>query len=580
MTDLARPAITELHAWHAQQNPLFRALAEPMVTRVTETLTAMQTVVDRQASLIDDLTTRLEQLEAKFEGLHAATRARLASVEASAATQVEAAECAARAQVELVQTAAMAQAAEHAIALRVTTDRIDQLERNLYGAKSERSERTPDARRDAQKRRKAELSEQEWKARREAAAKARQAQLAKLRTKTLIIPLGADVPPGRPLPALSSTLFEWHPGELVRLVVVREQRVLADGGITTAPPPPQVIEGGSYGPALHAKIVVSKCLDAMPLRRQERAFERIGAPLPVSVLCALFHRAAGVIKPLYEALVAQIGTDEHVSADETPQPVLDEDKVRKGWMWVFATEEGIVYAYSPSRGGAVPDGILGRSKGTLTVDGHTGYNLVTRDGRRERGGCWSHGRRGLFEARGYAESLVDGWMAQIGELFYIEQLAIERQIVGTEAHLALRKERSEPVITQLFASVEVHIGDFDSRSRIAKAMQYLLNQRAPLSLFLKDPRVPLHNNLSERALRIVALLRKNALFVGNDESGENLAMLLSMVATCRMHQVDPERWLADVLVQISEPGTTAEDLLPWNWKTGRGTWCTPAFDTT
>ena len=111
-------------------------------------------------------------------------------------------------------------------------------------------------------------------------------------------------------------------------------------------------------------------------------------------------------------------------------------------------------------------------------------------------------------------------------------------------------------------------------------MRYLLNQREPLSLFLKDAKVPLHNNLSERALRIIALLRKNALFVGSDESGQNLAMLMSMMATCRMHDIDPERWLADVLIQVSERGSTVEDLLPWNWKIGRGTQCQPLFDTT
>jgi transposase len=269
-----------------------------------------------------------------------------------------------------------------------------------------------------------------------------------------------------------------------------------------------------------------------------------------------------------------------VSADETPQPVLDEEKVRKGWMWVFATEEALLYVFSPSRGGAVADGVLGNSKGTLTVDGHTGYNLVTKKGRRERGGCWSHGRRGLFEARGYAEALVDDLIAQIGELFYTEHLAIERQIVGTEAHLALRTERSAPVVARLFEILEQEVEGYDARSSLAKAMRYLLNQREPLSLFLKDARVPIHNNLSERALRIVAMLRKSALFVGSDESGEHLAMLLSMTATCRLHDVDPERWLADTLIQVSEPGITAVDLLPWNWKTGRGAVYAPAYDTT
>jgi len=558
MPDLATPAIAQLYAWHEQQNPLVRALTEPLTVRVTETLTSMQVVIDAEVA-------EREAMRAELDAQKARVEAQQAQMQAAQAEQAE-------------QVAA--QAAEHAMALQVTKDRIDQLERMMYGQKSERRKKTPDARKEATKRRRSELSDEEKASRRQAAAKARQAKLDKLRTKVLVVPLDSDLPAGRALPPQESVIYEWHRGELVRIIVRREQCVLPDGEIATAPPPPQVIEGGSYGPALHAKVVVSKCLDAMPLRRQERAFERLGAPLPVSVLCAMFHRSAMVIEPMYKAMMTHVGASEHVSADETPQPVLDEDKVRKGWMWVFATDNAILYTYSPSRGGTVPDAVLGRSRGTLIVDGHTGYNLVTKDGRRDRGGCWSHGRRGLFEARSYAETVVDGLMAQIGELFYVEHLALENQIIGTEAHLALRRERSAPVVAALFRTVEQFVEMFDARSSIAKAMRYLLNQRAALTLFLQDARVPIHNNLSERALRVVALLRKNALFVGNDESGERLAMLLSMTATCRMHDENPERWLADVLIAVGEPGYTAEDLLPWNWKTGRGTTAVPAYDTT
>lgn len=543
MPDLSTPAIAELHAWHEQQNPLVRALTEPLTVRVTATLTAMQAAIDAEV--------------AERKAVQALLDAQQAQVAAAQA----------------------AQTAEHAMALQVTTDRIDQLERMVFGQKTERRPKTPDARKEASKRRRSELSEEEKKDRRMVAIQARQAKLHALRTKVLIVPLDADVPTGRPLPPEQSVIYEWHRGELVRIVVRREQRVMSDGRIATAPPPPQVIDGGSYGPALHAKVVVDKCLDAMPLRRQERAFARIGVPLPVSVLCKLFHRSAELVEPLYNAMKAHVGVSEHVSADETPQPVLDEDKVRKGWMWVFATDEAILYTYSPSRGGTVPESVLGTSQGSLTVDGHTGYNLVTKAGRRDRGGCWSHGRRGLFEARAYAEVLVDGLLEQIGQLFYVEHLALEQQIVGTEAHLALRQASSSPAVAQILATIERHVDTFDARSSLAKAMRYVLNQREPLSLFLKDARVPIHNNLSERVLRIVALLRKNALFVGNDESGEHLAMLLSMTATCKMHDVDPEQWLADVLIGLADE-SDVETLLPWNWKSARGASFAPAYDTT
>jgi len=525
-TDHAGPLIAQLHAWQDEQNPLVRAFSESLVEMVTQALLQMQAVIDQQALVI-------EQLREENESLRR----------------------------------------EHAVALQVTKDRIDQLERELYGKKSERRPRTPDAKREARQRRRKEQSEEEKRAQREAAAKKRQEQLEKLRTETLFIPLKApegEEAGGRPLPPEESVMYEWRRGELVRIVIQREQRVMPGGAIVTAPPPPQVVEGGSYGPALHAKVAMDKCIDAMPLRRQERAFARRGIPLPISVLCALFHRSATNVEALYKAMISGIGAAEHVSADETPQPVLAEDKVRKGWMWVFASELVILFVFSPTRGGTVPDTVLGTSSGTLTVDGHTGYNIVTAAGRRKRGGCWSHGRRGLFEARGYAEEIVDGLLTDISELYYVEQLAIERQIVGTAEHLAMRQEQSAPVLSRIFETVEAHVDRFDARSSIAKAMRYLLNQREPLSLFLSDARVPIHNNLSERALRIVALLRKNALFVGSDEGGQHLAMLLTMAATCQLHGVDPEAWLEDVLIRIGERGSTVEELLPWVWKTGRG----------
>src|SRR5690606_36455374 len=149
-----------------------------------------------------------------------------------------------------------------------------------------------------------ELSDEEKRAQREAAAQKRKEQLELLRAETLFIPLPeGEVSGGRPLPPEESVIYEWRRGELVRVIVKREQRVMPDGTIVTAPPPPQVVEGGSYGPALHANVAMNKCIDAMPLRRQERAFARRGIPLPISVLCALFRRSAMSVEPLYKAKI-------------------------------------------------------------------------------------------------------------------------------------------------------------------------------------------------------------------------------------------------------------------------------------
>ncbi|MFT6820260.1 MAG: transposase [Myxococcota bacterium] len=356
---------------------------------------------------------------------------------------------------------------------------------------------------------------------------------------------------------------------------------LADGVWGTALRMDEVAEGGVYGPGLYAKVVTDKCLYAMPLRRQERAFRDLGAPIPVSSLCTMFHRAAGLVSPLYEALLHHVCNAPYVYADETPMPVLDEDQVRRGWMWVFATDDALLFTHSPSRGKSTPERVLGQSMGTLIVDGYTAYNSVTGELGRARGGCWSHARRGLYEAQAQDPKAAKRWLDAIGELFYIERVAKDDAILASATHRERRETQSAPILKTLFAELDTWSeAAVDHSNALYKAVQYVRNQRLPLQLFVTGPAIPIHNNLSERALRAVALLRKNSLFAGHNKAAENYGMLLSLLATCCMHDVDPYAWLADVLIAVQESrsGLTAEDLLPWNWKRDRAKIAKPLFD--
>ena len=555
---LSAIALSSLDSWHDQQQPLVRALATPMVDEVRSALTSLQTVVDEREADITVLTGELNSFYERVESLEKESH--------------------------IGRKASQAVITDLVAKLQATTDRIDVMERQLYGKKSERKGKggkTPDPTRAAQKRRRKELTAEEKQARRQAAEAQRKARLDALRTVTHTVTLSTSFDGIRSMPPVCSVVYEWHPGELVRVEVTREQGALPDGCIVTAPPVAQVVEGGIYGPALYAKVASDKCLNAMPLRRQERAFSRLRAPLPASTLCALFHRAGELIVPIYEALHVHVAASPHINADETPLPILDENATRKGWMWVFATSDALLFKHSPSRGKAIPQAVLGASTGTLTVDGYTAYNSVTGDLGRRRGGCWCHARRGLYDVLEYDEAFVKPLLDQIGELFYVETLTAEQGIVGTSEHLALREKKSKPVIQRLFQTLDAYDADaVDARSSVSKAVRYILNQREPLQLFLSDAAVPIHNNLSERALRVIALMRKNALFAGNGDAAQRFAQLLSLLATCQMHEVDPEAWLADVLLAISEPGLIASDLLPWNWKVTRGLTYRPYYDTT
>ena len=552
MNALTDAPLQTLTTWHHEQSPLVQALAAPMVDELAGMLGRLQQVFDAH--------------QARVEGLEA--------VVVQLGTERE--------QERSVLQAALVEVNDMTAKFNATAQRIDVLERTLFGQKSERRrEKTPDPRKAARQRKRDTLTKEEKEERRQAAAAKRQARLEALPATEYTVPLPASLDLARHLPPLTSTVYEWKPGHLVRVRVAREQAVLSDGCIVTAPPVDQVVEGGSYGPALYAKVVVDKCLMSLPLRRQERAFDRVGAPLPVSTLCALFHRASEVTGPLYDALQASIGSAPHLHADETPLPVLDEDTCHKGWMWVFATADAVLFRYAATRGKATPEAVLGGSTGTLVVDGYTAYHSVTGETGRTRGGCWCHARRGLYDARKLDEPVVNAFLDDIGVLFDVEEEARDEGILGTPAHLALRTARSAPVIERLFASLQAYSdAAVDERSALVTAVRYLLNQREPLQLFLRDSAVPIHNNDAERALRTVALLRKNALFAGSDEAAQRFAKLLSLLATCQIHDVNPEDWLADVLIAVGVPGITAMDLLPWNWKKTRGTSYRPLFDLT
>ena len=534
MTTPPLPPPPDLQAQFAALNPLVRGLIEPVLAPLLEYIAALQ-------GQVTALTSQVETQQAR-------------------GVELEAANADLRAQ------------------LQVKQERIDQLERQLYGRKSERTQ-VSDPKRAAQQERRKAKSKEEREAQRLAEREKNRLAREGLPVETHRIPL----PPGTCCPACGGTdlrplgegersvQYEWVPGRLIRKEYIREKAACTcKEGVVTAPPPPQVVDGGHYGPGLYAHVVVAKCMDVLPLHRQARAMTRLGVPLSVTQLCAMFHRAASLVAPVYKALLKRLPESRYLQADETTQPILEPGQVRKGWMWTFLDELSIVFVYDPSRGGKVPEVLLKGSQGSIVVDGHTGYNSVTTPDTRDRGGCWSHARRKLYEAHAYAPDLVDGLLLHIHDLYVIEQEALEDGFAGTRQHLRLRQRRSKPLLDKIFATLQANVGAFSPQSTIAKAMRYALNQRDALSLFLTDARIPIHNNASESALRIVALLRKNALFAGHDEGARNLAILLTMCATCHLHGVNPQQWFADALIRVSERGSTVEELLPWVWKDGRG----------
>ena len=362
-----------------------------------------------------------------------------------------------------------------------------------------------------------------------------------------------------------SVEYEWVPGRIERRVhVVEVGRCPCKQHYARGPAPRRAQEGCTFGPGLLTKLALDKCADSTPIYRVEKQMRRCGVPIARSTLNDNVLLAGEIAAPLIEVALAELRVDPHLQADETS--VRLQRRRERAFVWTFISKLYTVYVFSPSRSGDTPKNLLEDTTGTLTVDGYTGYNTVTDVNGRDRTGCWSHARRHLFDALPSAPEAREG-LDIILELFMIEREAQQGDIVGTTKHLRLRRARSRPVLKRLEEWRETMTSIFEPKSAMGEALRYMKNQWTRLTAFVRDPLVPLHNNASEAALRIVALFRKNSLFFGNENAARRLMVLYSLIAMCERHDVNPEAYLTDVLLRIQDhPKSRLVELLPHRWK--------------
>ena len=380
----------------------------------------------------------------------------------------------------------------------------------------------------------------------------------------------------------TSDVIEYVPARFIRHVHVQETLICSDcKTIVTAEMPEKVIDKGGYGASFIAHVAVQKCADANPLYRLSKQFKRQGVQIAPSTLCDLFHAAADLMRPLHERIGKLVASDEYVQGDETTIQVQAKKKTRRAYVWAFLSmslaARLIFYRYSPSRSGQTPREVLGGSQGTLVVDAYTGYNEVCKVEGRERAGCMAHARRNFFDALKTAPAEAEEALDKIRAIYRVEHVAKEKGIVASAEHLQMRQTQSKPLMdalhTWLIEQQSLHL----PKGPMGQAIAYSLNQWKELTVFLDDCRVPIDNNRSENAMRAIALGRKNFLFVGSDDAGENLAILYTLVATCIANDVNPEAYLTDVLLRVkSHPASRIDELLPHNWKNLRQTSELPA----
>jgi transposase len=244
-------------------------------------------------------------------------------------------------------------------------------------------------------------------------------------------------------------------------------------------------------------------------------------------------------------------------------------KPKTGFVWTFgvADAEGggdVAYHFADSRSGSTPKTILEGTRGVLLVDGYSGYNDVEKVSSRRRAACFAHVRRYFFESLRTAPVAQEA-LDLITELYRVEHDA-KAQGLSQSSHLELRKQRAGPVRERFKAWLDGEGARHPPKSPLGVAIRYTLGQWNELGVFLDDARVPLDNNASERALRRIALGRKNYLFVGDVAAGKSLAGLYSLVATCETRGINPFDYLVDVLARVQDhPASAIDELLPGAW---------------
>ena len=361
-----------------------------------------------------------------------------------------------------------------------------------------------------------------------------------------------------------SVQYEFVQSFFRRKVARRETLACSCGEyIVTAPAPERHDERSPYQPSFLAYLIVSKCEDGLPFYRLSKMLERIGIPVARSTLTDLFHRSAERLAPLSDRIVELVPKSEIVFADETSIKMLEGNT--RAFVWTFLADQLVAFVFSPSRSGQVPIEVLGDSTGELMVDMYTGYNQVTRPGRRRRAGCLAHARRKVFDAKdvpGATEALEF-----VRDIYVVEHDAREAGVLGTDEHLEMRRVRSRPLMARLLAWARRQRRVHPPKTPLGKAAGYIVRNRKALTRFLYVAALPPDNNRSEAALRRVALGRKNYLFVGNEDSGKNTAGLFSLVATCVHNGVEPVAYLTDVLTRIdTHPNRDLDALLPHKWR--------------
>ena len=348
--------------------------------------------------------------------------------------------------------------------------------------------------------------------------------------------------------------------------------------ITQPPAPFHPIARGRAGPNLLAMVLFGKFGNHLPLNRQSEAFAREGINLDVSTLADWVGAASVTLAPLIQRIGGHVLSATRIHGDDTTVPILAKGKTTTGRLWTYVRDDrpfggpappAALFFASPNRNGEHPRRHLSSYVGILQADAYAGYNDLYDPARPigpvTEAACWAHGRRKFFVLADLGKwPLAAEAVRRIDAVFDADRPLNGR---SEDERQTQRVQAVSPLVADLESWMRDHRAKLSKHNELAKAMDYMLTRWDAFTRFLGDGKICMTNNAAERALRAVAVGRKNWLFAGSDRGADRAAALYTLIGTAKLNDVDPEAWLADVLARINDhPASRIDDLLPWNWK--------------
>jgi transposase len=378
-----------------------------------------------------------------------------------------------------------------------------------------------------------------------------------------------------------TTQYKYIPASIQAHTIVRAKfgcKKCDNGSVKIAELPSQPIPKSNADASLLSDILVSKFNDHLPLYRIANIYQRHGVTISRSTLSDWVMKCGILLAPIAEFMMKQILKSHHIFTDDTKVPLQNgKGALKKAILWVYLGDEGhpyCVFKHSPTRQGRYPQEILKEYTGYIHADAYTGYDAIFKPKIANHPhayecSCWVHTRRYFANIIKTGPPLKEAKYAvkEIAKLYKIES---ESKDFSNEDRRLYRLEHSKPIIDEFGHWLDAH-KDFNQHSDFKKAVTYARNQWNALQTFLEDGRLSMDNNKSEQAIRPIAVGRKNWLFAGSDGAAKNAAVIQSLVATCKIHEVNPYAYFNDALLIMAEARDTgntekAAGFTPLAWK--------------